>query len=110
VQRDVVPIKSVDVALMLNANTGYIKINRFAETTYEEFKKALLQLKRNGANSLIIDVRENGGGYVEMATQIADEFLKQNQPIVFIKNKKGQTEKTLATTQGNFENRKNSRC
>jgi carboxyl-terminal processing protease len=103
VQRDVVPIKSVDVALMLNANTGYIKINRFAETTYEEFKKALLQLKKNGANSLIIDVRENGGGYVEMATQIADEFLKQNQPIVFIKNKKGQTEKTLATTQGNFE-------
>lgn len=103
VERDVVPIKSVDVALMLNATTGYIKINRFAETTYKEFKSGLLQLKKSGATSLIIDVRDNGGGYVEMATEIADEFLKQNQLIVFMKNKKDEVEKSLATQKGNFE-------
>ena len=103
VERDVVPIKSVDAALMLDATTGYIKINRFAETTHKEFKSSLLQLKKSGATSLIVDVRENGGGYMEVAAQIADEFLKQNQLIVFIKNKKGQIEKTFATQQGHFE-------
>ncbi|NHM05940.1 S41 family peptidase [Flavobacterium sp. CYK-4] len=103
VAREVVPIKSVDAALMLNANTGYIKINRFAETTYDEFKKGLLDLKKKGAMSLIVDVRENGGGYVEMATKIADEFLKQKQLIVYMKNKKGQVEKTYATAKGEFE-------
>lgn len=103
VAREVVPIKSVDAALMLNHNTGYIKINRFAETTYDEFKKGLLGLKKKGATSLIVDVRENGGGYVEMATKIADEFLKQKQLIVYMKNKKGQIEKTYATAKGEFE-------
>ena len=103
VTRDVVPIKSVDIAIMLNANTGYIKINRFAETTYREFKKGLLDLKKQGATQLIVDVRENGGGYMEMAAQIADEFLKNKELIVKTKNKKGKTEATFASAEGNFE-------
>ncbi len=101
--RDIVPIKSVDIALMINATTGYIKINRFAETTYSEFHTGLQKLQKLGAKSLLIDVRENGGGYMEMAAAIADEFLKDKQLIVFIKNRKGEVDKTFATTKGIFE-------
>lgn len=103
VKRDVIPIKSVDVTMLLKNNTGYIKINRFAETTYSEFKAGLLDLKRRGAKSLIIDVRDNGGGYMEEAIAIADELLKDNQLIVFTKNKKGNIDKTFATERGSFE-------
>lgn len=106
VTRAIVPIKSVDIAIMLNQNTGYIKINRFAETTYKEFKTGLLDLKRQGMTQLIVDVRENGGGYMEIAADIADEFLKDKELIVKTKNKKGKTDKTYATSQGNFENGK----
>ena len=103
IKRDVIPLKSVDVSLMLDAKTGYIKINRFAETTYEEFKKGLLKLKKSGAQTLVIDLRDNGGGYMEEAVEIADEFLKDKQLIVFTKNKKGKVEKTYATKKGDFE-------
>ncbi len=106
VTRGVVPIKSVDVALMVQDKIGYIKINRFAETTYTEFHKALLDLKKKGMNELIIDLRDNGGGYLEIANQIADEILKENVLIVKTKNKKGNIDKTLATKKGDFENGK----
>lgn len=102
-KRDVVPIKSVDIGIMVNANTGYIKINRFAETTYAEFKSALDKLQKSGAKSLIIDVRNNGGGYMEMAVEIADEFLGKGDLIVFTKNKKGEVDKTFASDKGSFE-------
>ena len=103
VKRDVVAIKSVDVALLLNKTTGYIKINRFAETTGQEFHTALLQIKKGGINSLVIDLRNNGGGFMEMAVQIADELLKDKELIVFTKNKKGTIDKTFATEDGDFE-------
>lgn len=106
IKRDIIPIKSVDAAVMVNATTGYVKINRFAETTYEEFKSALLRLKKSGATTLVIDLRDNGGGYMEEAIDIADELLKDKQLIVFTKNKKGRIEKTFATKKGNFENGK----
>ena len=102
-KRDVVAIESVAAAVMINPTFGYIKINRFAETTADEFKKGLLQLKKQGATSLIIDVRDNGGGYMEKAVEIADELLKDKQLIVFTKNKKGKVDKTFATADGNFE-------
>ncbi|WP_369752652.1 S41 family peptidase [Flavobacterium sp. WC2409] len=101
--RDVIPLKSVDVSLLLNAKTGYIKINRFAETTYEEFKVGLLKLKKEGAQTLVIDLRDNGGGYMEEAIEIADELLKDKELIVFTKNKKGKVDKTYATKKGDFE-------
>ncbi|MGA9638054.1 S41 family peptidase [Flavobacterium sp.] len=102
-QRDIIPLKSVDVSLMLNSKIGYIKVNRFAETTYNEFRSGLLRLKKAGMNSLIVDLRENGGGYMEKAIEIADDFLKDNQLIVFTKNKKGMIQKTFATKDGIFE-------
>jgi carboxyl-terminal processing protease len=103
IKRDVIPLKSVDAALRLNATTGYIKINRFAETTYTEFIKALASLKKQGVKSLVIDVRDNGGGYIEEAIAIADEFLKDKTLIVFTKSKKEATEKMFATEKGSFE-------
>jgi carboxyl-terminal processing protease len=102
-KRDVVSIESVAAAVMINPTFGYIKINRFAEKTADEFKKGLLQLKKQGATSLIIDVRNNGGGYMEKAVEITDELLKDKQLIVFTKNKKGKVDKTYATADGNFE-------
>ena len=102
-KRDVVSIESVAAAVMINSTFGYIKINRFAEKTADEFKKGLLQLKKQGATSLIIDVRDNGGGYMEKAVEITDELLKDKQLIVFTKNKKGKVDKTYATADGNFE-------
>ena len=105
-KRDVIPIKSVDVALMVNKNTGYIKINRFAETTYDEFETGLEKLIKKGATQVIIDVRDNGGGYLEKAVEIADDFLKKDALIVFTKNKKGTIVETKATDKGVFENSK----
>ncbi len=101
--RDVVPIKSVDTYLKLNATTGYIKINRFAENTYDEFRVGLEQLKKQGMKTLVIDLRDNGGGYLEKAVEIADELLKDKELIVFTKNKRGEINKTFATEEGIFE-------
>lgn len=103
VQREVVPIKSVDTYLMLNTTTGYIKINRFAENTYDEFRLGLANLKKRGMTTLIIDLRDNGGGYLERAVSIADEFLKDKDLVVFTKNRKGTVDKTYATGDGLFE-------
>src|SRR5690606_36849686 len=72
VTRGDVPLKSVDVAIKINDTLGYIKINRFSETTYTEFKNGLDDLLKNNINSLVLDLRENGGGYMEPAIQIAD--------------------------------------
>ena len=105
-KRDIIPIKSVDIAIMVDATVGYIKINRFAETTYDEFLKGLTQLKAEGAKEVILDLRENGGGYLESAVAIADEFLKKNELIVKTKNKKETIQSTLATDKGIFENGK----
>ena len=104
VEREVVPIKSVDSYLMLNKTSGYININRFAESTYDEFHTGLLTLKKQGMTTLVIDLRDNGGGYLEKAVQIADEFLKNKELIVFTKNRKGAIDKIFATEAGIFEN------
>jgi carboxyl-terminal processing protease len=103
VTRDIVPIKSVDIATLINDTVGYIKLNRFAETTYDEFHKSLKKLKTFGAKELVIDLRDNGGGYLEIASEIADEFLKDKELIVKTINKKGAVEKTFATKKGDFE-------
>lgn len=103
VTRDVVPIKSVDAAVMVDAKTGYIKINRFAETTYDEFHKGLMELKKQGASSLIIDLRDNGGGYLEKAVEIADDLLQDDRLILKTKNKKNRVDVTKATAKGDFE-------
>ncbi len=106
VTRDIVPIKSVDASVIVGPTTGYIKINRFAETTYDEFRAALINLKKQGAKSLIIDLRDNGGGYLEKAVEIADDLLKDGQVIVKTRNKKNREDVTKATSGGLFEDGK----
>lgn len=103
ITRDKVPIKSVDIGLKLTDKVGYIKINRFAETTYDEFKKELSALQSKGMESLIIDVRDNGGGYLERAVQIIDELLPNKALIVKTTNKQGKETLTYATEKGLFE-------
>lgn len=104
IKREVVPIKSVDVGLKLNQSIGYIKINRFSETTYQEFLDSMFDLKKEGMKSLIIDLRDNGGGYMNEAIQIADELLPGKKLIVFTKNKKGEIENFYTKFEGSFEN------
>jgi len=103
VTRDEVPIRSVDAAYMLTDNLGYIKVNRFAESTYDEFKKALLKLKTEGATKLALDLRGNPGGFLEIAVNIVDEFLEDDKLIVYTRNKKGKEDRSFATRKGDFE-------
>ncbi|GAB2763497.1 S41 family peptidase [Salinimicrobium soli] len=103
VRRGKVPLKSVDAAYMLTPTLGFIKINRFAESTYKEFKESLLKLKAEGAKQIALDLRNNPGGYLAEATQIVDEFLPEDKLVLITKNKKGAEEKTYATKEGNFE-------
>jgi len=83
--RDKIPLYSVDVSYMLNKNSGYIKISRFAGTTYDEFMKAANKLKNEGMTKLVLDLRDNGGGYLNEAVNIVDEFLPKGKMIVFTK-------------------------
>ncbi|NAS31790.1 PDZ domain-containing protein [Flavobacteriaceae bacterium R38] len=103
VKRASVPIKSVDAFYMLTDDLGYIKVNRFAESTYREFKYALTVLKKSGATQIALDLRDNPGGYLGIAEQMADEFLEDDKLILFTKNKKGTIEKSFATRKGDFE-------
>ncbi|MDC6390907.1 S41 family peptidase [Maribacter sp. PR1] len=103
VKRGVVPIKSVESYYMLAEDIGYIKVTRFAESTFKEFKSALKKLQKEGASKLVLDLRDNPGGYLNIAEQMADEFLKDGKLILFTKNKKGKIDKTFATGRGGFE-------
>ena len=104
-QRDRVPIRSVDAHYMLTPDMGYIRMNRFAETTFHEFDDALKELVSRGAQKLTLDLRDNPGGYLNVAEQIADAFLPKGKLILYTKNKKGQTDSTFASSRGRFENK-----
>ncbi|MFB9056051.1 S41 family peptidase [Mariniflexile ostreae] len=103
VKRAHIPIKSVDAAYMLTDKLGYIKINRFAESSYREFKEGLRNLINLGATELVLDLRDNPGGFLTIAEQIVDEFLEDEKLILFTKNKRGNIEKSYATSKGDFE-------
>lgn len=87
VRRGDIPVKSVDAAYMIEKNTGYVKVNQFGRTTYDEFITALGNLKDEGAKRYIVDLRGNGGGYMEMAILMANEFLPKDQLIVSTKGR-----------------------
>ncbi len=103
ITRDKIPIYSVDVAYMTNKNTGFIRINNFAVTTHEEFMNGLRELKNMGMTKLIIDLRGNSGGVMEAAVQIANQFLKQDQLIVYTQGRKQPRAEARATGNGEFE-------
>lgn len=102
--RDKIPTYSVDAAYLFAPQTGYIKVSRFGENTYPEFKQALDRLKSQGMERLILDLRDNPGGYLDHAADIADEFLNDNKLIVFTKGRKSQYSNNLnAEREGSFE-------
>lgn len=103
ITRDKIPIYSVDVAYMINDNTGFIRINNFAETTFDEFMNGLRELKGRGMTKLIIDLRGNSGGVMEAAIQIANQFLKKGQLIVYTKGHTQTRDDFIATGKGEFE-------
>ncbi|MCY3630958.1 MAG: S41 family peptidase [Bacteroidota bacterium] len=80
--RDRIPLYAVDVAYMIDEITGFIKINRFSGTTHREFRDAISRLKSQGMQRLMLDLRGNSGGYMEMAVQLSDEFLPDDALIV----------------------------
>ncbi|MBZ9729973.1 S41 family peptidase [Salegentibacter sp. JZCK2] len=103
VKRGRVPLKSVDAAYMLTPKLGYIKVNRFSETTYREFQKALKDLKNKGADQIALDLRDNPGGYLSEAIKIVDEFLEDEKLILYTKNKSGAVEETYSRRKGLLE-------
>ena len=106
INRGKVNIKSIDIAYMLTKEVGYIKVNRFARSTYNEFKTSLDELLNHGMNTLILDLRNNSGGFIDIANKIIDEFLEEDKLIVYTKNNKGIINESFATNKGNFENGK----
>ena len=103
IKRDMIPLYSVEASIMLDSITGFIKIDRFSATTYEEFMKALKTLQNSGMKQLILDVRQNPGGYLDAATNIADEFLDDEKLIVYTKGKSMARMDYKADRDGLFE-------
>ena len=106
ITRGEVPIESVTGAYMINETLGFIYVERFARTTYQEFKEALNELIDQGMTSLVLDLRGNPGGFMDIANNIVDEFLEDGKLIVFTKNKNGEVDRSFATSKGSFENGK----
>ncbi len=104
--RKEVAIKSVDAGFKINENLGYIKVNRFAETTYDEFRESLKNLVNQDISTLILDLRNNPGGYVFAAERMLDELLPKGTLLLKTKNKAGVIENTFAKKKGLFENGK----
>lgn len=103
ITRDKIPLFSVDVGYMIDSITGYIKINRFAENTYEEFRTKLTALKSAGMKNLIVDIRQNPGGYLNAATLIADEFINDEKLLVYTEGKAYKRNEYKAKNDGLFE-------
>ncbi len=83
VTRDKIPVKSVTARYMLRPGVGYIRISSFGATTYDEFMSSLKQLQKDGMKSLVLDLQENGGGYLKAAVDVANEFLEKRDLIVY---------------------------
>jgi len=103
ITRDKIPISSVDIAYMVTPEIGYIKITTFAKTTYKEFLDAMAKLESQGMKKLILDLRSNGGGYMDAATKIANEFLKPNQLIVYTQGKSRTRQDVYSTGTGKYQ-------
>jgi len=103
ITRDKIPLFSIDAPYMVNEHTGYLKITRFAKTTYPEFLEATNKLRDEGMENLIIDLRNNGGGVLTAATDIADEILSSNKMIVYTDGRTRQKAEYFSTKNGSLE-------
>ncbi|MBN1820593.1 MAG: S41 family peptidase [Prolixibacteraceae bacterium] len=101
--RDKIPIFSLDASYMLNKETGYIKLNKFSATTIDEFKEAMTDLKTKNIKNLILDLRGNGGGYLNAAFDLSDEFLPNDEMIVYTEGIHNRKRVYRARNEGSFE-------
>jgi carboxyl-terminal processing protease len=100
ITRDKIPLYSIDVSYMINDSIGYMKINRFAQTTYKEFVEGIKKLKKQSVKKIIVDLRNNNGGYMTAATNIADQFLDDGELIVYTEGRNSPKQETYATSRG----------
>lgn len=103
ITRGPVPLYSLDAAYMIADSVGYIRLNKFSETTYKEFMESLLKLQKSGMKSLILDLRDNGGGILTEATNIADEFLNDDKLITYTEGAHSPKKEYRCTKEGAFE-------
>jgi carboxyl-terminal processing protease len=104
--RDRIIVSSIDAAYMLTGQSAYIKISKFGARTDEDFHASLLKLKKQGMKNLVLDLRDNGGGYLNSATALADEFLADQELIVYTQGLHEPRTDYFASSKGDFENGK----
>lgn len=102
VTRDKIPVKTIDATYMLKPAVGYIRIGSFGATTHDEFCESLKKLKKQGMQTLILDLQENGGGYLHAAVQVANEFLEKDDLIVYTEGRQAQRAEYRAKGGGLF--------
>jgi carboxyl-terminal processing protease len=106
IKRDKIPVFSLDASYMTGEDIGYIKLSRFSQTTAREFETALKELQKEGMESLILDLSGNGGGYLRIAIELADQFLSKGRQIVYTEGNKVPRRDYTATSKGLFEDGK----
>lgn len=103
IKRDKIPINSIDTWFMIDKEIGYIRLNRFAQSSNEEMVQAITELQSEGMQSLVLDLRGNGGGYLNVAVDICDQFLSGDKLIVYTKGAKSPRQELKAQKKGLFE-------
>lgn len=105
IERGDVPVNSIDAFYIIEPGVGYVNVNQFSRTTYDEFINALGVLSMQGAESFIVDLRGNPGGYLEMAILMANEFLPKGAPIVYTRTRDGRDDQAVMSDgRGSFQN------
>ncbi|MFM2327455.1 MAG: hypothetical protein RIR31_1657 [Bacteroidota bacterium] len=103
ITRDAIPLNSLDASYIMGNGVGYIKLNKFSQQTYREFMDALMELKKQGLQKLILDLRGNGGGILDEAVEIADEFLPGDKLITYTEGKHVAKKEYRCRREGQFE-------
>jgi carboxyl-terminal processing protease len=106
ITRDEIPIYSIDASYMVDSKTGYIKLSRFSMTSVTEFYTAIAKLKAQGLQDLILDLSGNGGGYLRIAVELADQFINGKNLLVYTEGVKNPRHNYYSTSRGEFENGK----
>ncbi|MFA6999123.1 MAG: S41 family peptidase [Victivallaceae bacterium] len=101
--RDKIPLNSIDAAYMASPEIGYIKLTRFSKTSMDEFRESLQELREEGMQDLILDLRSNSGGYLNIAVELSDEFLPDDKLIVYTEGLRQPRENFYSTSTGSFD-------
>ena len=101
ITRDKIPLNSLEASFMLDHETGYIKLSRFARNSLEEFHEAVAELREEGMKNLVFDLRSNSGGYLGTAMTISDEFLPEGKSIVYTEGINSRRQDWMPLMKGN---------